>query len=544
MTRLGVGTGALVGGLLTAPLIGLMFLARQLFGLAFVPFELFDWIARVLPGDVVTFGIDLMIDTMLLTGVNVANTAKGAEQVAAVLLFLAGGVLVGAIFFGIMESRRSTPDVSTGLVLGALFGLPLAGISIALGQANVVPAFNLLWALGLFLAWGVAASNACARLLIPYPDTAAEGEEARSVERIDRRQFLITLGASTATITIVGAGVGSILASNERQKLEAELDASMAHLSEGAPESSFPNSNDPVTPAPGTRPEYTPVKDHYKVFIRTEPTVIDGADWILPITGLVANPLMLSLDELRNNFPSRDQFVTLSCISGRIGTTLISTTQWTGVSLQDLLAAAELQQEARYLYITSGDGFYETVDLDLIASDKRIMLCYGWDGNQLPIDHGYPLRIWIPDRFGMKQPKWITGIEVIDEYREGYWVERNWDEVAQVKTTSVIDTVAVDAIVESGRQRLVPIGGIAFSGARGISNVELRFDGGAWEPAELRAPLSETTWVIWRYEWPFDEGSHTFEIRCAEGDGTSQIEEANPARPSGATGIHEEEATL
>ena len=144
----------------------------------------------------------------------------------------------------------------------------------------------------------------------------------------------------------------------------------------------------------------------------------------------------------------------------------------------------------------------------------------------------------------MKQPKWITGIEVIDEYREGYWVERNWDEVAQVKTTSVIDTVAVDAIVESGRQRLVPIGGIAFSGARGISNVELRVDGGAWEPAKLRAPLSETTWVIWRYEWPFAEGSHTFEIRCAEGDGTQQIEEANPARPSGATGIHEEEATL
>ena len=214
------------------------------------------------------------------------------------------------------------------------------------------------------------------------------------------------------------------------------------------------------------------------------------------------------------------------------------------MSLQDLLAAAEVQQDARYLYITSGDGFYETVDLDLIASDERIMLCYGWDGNQLPIDHGYPLRIWIPDRFGMKQPKWITGIEVIDEYREGYWVERNWDEVAQVKTTSGIDTVAVDAIVESGRQRLVPIGGIAFSGARGISNVELRVNGGAWEPAELRAPLSETTWVIWRYEWPFTEGSHTFEIRCAEGDGTSQIEEVNPARPSGATGIHEEEATL
>ena len=544
MTRLGIRTGALVGGLLTAPLIGLMFLARQLFGLAFAPFELFDWITRVLPGDVVTFGIDLMIDTMLFLGVNVADTAKTGEQVAAVLMFLVGGVVVGAIFFGIMESRKSTPDVTTGLVLGALFGLPLAGITIALDQANAVPGLNLIWAIGLFLVWGVATSKACARLLPPYPRISAEEQEARSVERINRRQFLITLGASTATITIVGAGVGAVLARAERKRVRAELDDSMAHLSEGTSDSPFPNINDRVLPVPGTRPEYTPVKFHYKVFIRTEPTVIEGSDWTLPVTGLVDKPLMLSLDDLRNNFPSRDQFVTLSCISGRIGTTLISTTLWTGVSLQDLMAEAQVRDEARYLYITSGDGFYETVDLELIRSDERIMLTYAWDGNRLPVDHGFPLRIWIPDRYGMKQPKWITGIEVIDEYREGYWVERNWDEIAQVRTTSVIDTVAVDAILETDRQRLVPVGGIAFSGARGISKVEVRVDGGPWEAAQLRAPLSETTWIFWRYEWPFAEGAHTFEVRCVEGDGTPQIEEVHPARPRGSTGIHVEEVTL
>jgi DMSO/TMAO reductase YedYZ molybdopterin-dependent catalytic subunit len=129
-------------------------------------------------------------------------------------------------------------------------------------------------------------------------------------------------------------------------------------------------------PAPGTRPEYTPIKDHYKVFIRTEPTVIDGSTWVLPITGLVDNPLMLTLDDLKNNCQPRDQYVTLSCISGRIGTSLISTTQWTRVSVQDILADLQVQPEARYLYITSGDGFYETVDLELIGADERIMLCY------------------------------------------------------------------------------------------------------------------------------------------------------------------------
>ena len=165
------------------------------------------------------------------------------------------------------------------------------------------------------------------------------------------------------------------------------------------------------------------------------------------------------------------------------------------------------------------------------------MLAYAWDGRPIPFDHGF-LRIWLPDRYGMKQPKWITGIEVTDEYRPGYWVERSWDEVAQVQAVSVIDTVAVEDLVERGGQTLIPIGGIAFAGARGISKVEVRVDVGPWQQAKLRAPLSETTWVIWRFEWPFAEGKHTFEVRCVEGDGTPQIEQERGNRPSGATGIH------
>jgi len=110
--------------------------------------------------------------------------------------------------------------------------------------------------------------------------------------------------------------------------------------------------------------------------------------------------------------------------------------------------------------------------------------------------------------------------------------------VAQVKATSVIDTVAVNSIVESGGQKLVPIGGIAFAGDRGISKVEVKVDDGPWQEASLRAPLSGTTWVIWRFEWPFAEGNHTIEVRCSEADGTPQIEEERGNRPSGATGIH------
>ena len=112
----------------------------------------------------------------------------------------------------------------------------------------------------------------------------------------------------------------------------------------------------------------------------------------------------------------------------------------------------------------------------------------------------------------MKQPKWITAIEVTDHWEPGYWVERGWDPIAQMKSTSVIDVVGMNMdIIEAGKKKMVvPIGGIAHAGARGISKVELQVDNGPWQPAVLRTPLSHLTWVIWRYEWPFQHGKHTF----------------------------------
>ena len=285
----------------------------------------------------------------------------------------------------------------------------------------------MLWLAVAFAAWGLAVRESYVRL---YPDEevfeAQPETGAASVPSTGpgRRQFLIRMGAATATITVAGSGLGYMMAQAARREIEADIAASMAHESEGSSRVSFPNANDPIMPAPGTRPEYTPLKDHYKVFLRSQPTRIDGETWTLPIMGLVENPVSLSILDIRSRYESRDQFVTLSCISGRVGTDLISTTQWTGVSVQDILTDVKPKPDAKYLYITSGDGFYESVSLDLINSDDRIMLCHSWDGNPLPIDHGFPLRIWLPDRYGMKQPKWITGIEVRSELTQGYWVER------------------------------------------------------------------------------------------------------------------------
>jgi hypothetical protein len=157
----------------------------------------------------------------------------------------------------------------------------------------------------------------------------------------------------------------------------------------------------------------------------------------------------------------------------------------------------------------------------------------------LPVEHGFPLRIYIPDLYGMKQPKWIESIEATDRWEPGYWVVRGWDEVARMKATSVIDTVGTDMnIIRADRGTPVPIGGIAHAGARGISRVEVRVDDDPWQKATLRTPLSELTWVLWRYDWPFQPGRHTFAVRCYDGSDTPQIVTPAPPEPSGATGLH------
>jgi len=286
----------------------------------------------------------------------VAAAAKTGEQATAISLLLLIGVGGGVLFFGIAKARSAQPGITSGLAAGTLFGLPMAAVSLPMGQSTVNPIITFLVLMVLFLVWGISFVPAYGRLVSiksSKPELAAVTEDVRSVSTIDRRQFLVRLGAATATITVLSGGLGAILAQNERRQLDQTILGSM-DKSEMPIRAPFPNASDPLVPAPGTRSEYTEVEDHYQVFLRTKPTFIDIATWSLPITGLVDNSLVLSLDDIMHNYESRDQYVTLSCISGRIGTTLISTTWWTGVSLQKILADVQPQSAARYLIITSG----------------------------------------------------------------------------------------------------------------------------------------------------------------------------------------------
>ncbi len=174
-------------------------------------------------------------------------------------------------------------------------------------------------------------------------------------------------------------------------------------------------------------------------------------------------------------------------------------------------------------------------------ADPRTLLVYGMNGDTLPAAHGFPLRILIPNRYGMKQPKWITKFTAVDRATLGYWVERGWNEQARPQTVSVIDTIDT-AQRQNGR---IPIGGIAWAGGRGISKVEVQVDNGPWEQATLiTPPLGPLTWVDWRYDWPAVSGNHTFTVRATDGNGVMQTSAVNPTEPDGATGYYSVSQTI
>jgi DMSO/TMAO reductase YedYZ molybdopterin-dependent catalytic subunit len=598
-SRLGKAlTGLATGAVLTAPLLGVFALGR-LAGLLSVPFTVFEWFIRVLPGRLVIFGLELTVRVLEALGFNIKDTAKTAEQVLAVGSLFVGGLVIGLLFFLLVRTADMRRLRRYGLAVGGVVGV----FSLALAFVESPPASvqgkigAVIWILGLFLLWGAGMARlyllafpvrrtSAPTALAPgatsspgteeagpgereapsapgpgeiearlaeaeAPQAPAAGPEAKAApaatpragvsaqmptaeaHAISRRRFIIQMGGLVATIIVVGAGVGEVLRA-QAAPLPQIVKAPIP----------FPNATSAVQPAPGTLPEYTAVADHYRIDIDLEAPVVDGTTWRLPIDGLASNPLTLTLDQITTGFKSQEFFITLSCISNTVGGPLIGTTLWTGVPFRDILAQAQPQPTARYAHVTAADGFGEVVDLNMVMSDSRIMLVYAWNGQPLPQEHGYPLRIYVPDVHGMKQPKWIVGINLVADFIAGYWVARGWDQTARMHTTSVIDTVATDSLEVRGGHTYVPVGGIAHAGARGMSKVEVQVDNGPWEAAQLRAPLSPLTWVIWRYDWPFSKGLHQFAVRATDGQGNLQESQERSTFPSGATGIDRKSAEI
>ncbi|GMQ77798.1 MAG: hypothetical protein BMS9Abin02_0287 [Anaerolineae bacterium] len=541
-----IKNGLIIGALTTLPLIGLFYLGDQVGGLSFVPFDIFDWMARILPGNVITLGIDGIVTVIDILNLGSTSTsAKLIEQLIALFLFGAAGAVLGGATAWLL--KRGLSRFKAGGLVGAIAFLFVVIVEIILPLGNS-SLFALIWIGILLIGWGIVNG---------YLNQAINGFE-QSGDKQGRRRVLIGTAGGALTLLLTGVGLGKLFGSQETAndaseilangnpagtptaQAEAYPGSATLESSTNGPDILVTRTRDDVDPAPGTRSELTSNEDFYRIDINTRQPSINQEEWQLEVVGLFDKPRGLSLQELRS-FPSETQPITLSCISNRVGGDLIGTSNWTGLRLMDLLEELGIQPEAKELMVDSADGFFESVIREDMM-DPRTLLVYAMNGEPLPKGHGFPLRIYIPNRYGMKQPKWIKQITAVGESVLGYWVVRGWSQEARPQIVSVIDSIAADEPSANGQ---IPVGGIAWAGDRGIQKVELQIDDGDWMEATLRTPpLSQLTWVQWRYDWSPLSGKHEFRVRATDGDGALQIKKKSGVRPDGATGYHSKEVRI
>jgi Oxidoreductase molybdopterin binding domain/Mo-co oxidoreductase dimerisation domain len=294
--------------------------------------------------------------------------------------------------------------------------------------------------------------------------------------------------------------------------------------------------NPPEAGLQGISPELTPVGNFYIVSKNFVDPTVDAKGWSLGVGGLVDKPMKLSITDLRG-MPSVTEYVTLECISNNVGGELMSTGRFTGVSLRDLLAKASPQAGGTWAAFKARDGYAESIPMSLVQSAPEILVAYDLDGAPLPVGHGFPARMVIPGHYGMKGPKWLDSITVVDHESGGYWEAQGWDHNAVVKTTARFDVPREGDIIALGP---VTLAGVAFGGTRGISKVEYSTDGGkTWTDAPFRPPLSPLSWVLWQVEWtPAAEGAYALAVRATDGTGALQPAQAAPSYPTGSSGYH------
>jgi DMSO/TMAO reductase YedYZ molybdopterin-dependent catalytic subunit len=268
---------------------------------------------------------------------------------------------------------------------------------------------------------------------------------------------------------------------------------------------------------------------------------VDANSWRLKIKGLVANPLELSYADIRKLPPIRET-LTLECISNPPDGNAISNADWVGTRLKAILDCARVRPEAKYVRMRGSDGYLTGVPRDEIMREENF-LPYVMNGVPLPPKHGFPVRIFIPGKYGLKQPKWITEIEFLDASFRGYWEQRGWSDSAWRRVNSGFFSPRPGEGIWSllGRSRpregiLSLLGGSvdihgptdfygwALAGPSGIKRVEVSVDNGAtWRDAQLIDNRSPYVWTVWKYHFdPKRPSSCVMRVRASDGNGVAQ----------------------
>jgi DMSO/TMAO reductase YedYZ molybdopterin-dependent catalytic subunit len=290
------------------------------------------------------------------------------------------------------------------------------------------------------------------------------------------------------------------------------------------------------------------VRDHFPA------PAIDPDTWRLDVGGLVERPLALSLRDL-SRLPSETRVVTLECAGNgryrldppvdgepwRLGA--VSTAEWTGVPLTEVLGRVGVLPAATDVVFRGADhgtvdGRHEPVDFERglpldSARDAHALLAYAMNGESLPVQHGYPVRLVVPAWYGVASVKWLTAIELTDHPFDGYFQTAKYcyevnGAPRQPVTLQRVRAVITDPI--DGQQ--LPAGdatvrGVAWSGAAPIAHVEVSINGGAWQEARLIGERQRHCWRRWELLTRLNEpGGASLRARATDLAGRTQPEVA------------------
>lgn len=285
----------------------------------------------------------------------------------------------------------------------------------------------------------------------------------------------------------------------------------------------------------------TPNRDFY-LFSYAGTQHINPNHWRLKIHGLVANPFELDLAAIKA-MPAVTETLTLECISNPPNGRAIGNALWAGPQLKPLLERARPARNAAYAALRAADGYKSCIPIEELMREENF-LPHLMNRVPLPPEHGYPLRIFLPGKYGMKQPKWLTEIEFVDHEFLGFGEEKGWSNKAWRKANSgffypqislfarvthhaaeligpnIGNLITPPAIVRAPLEMV----GWALAGPSGIRRVDISTDDGAtWSAAELADNRSPYIWTVWKYRFaPRRPGRYWVRVRATDGDGRSQ----------------------
>jgi len=294
-----------------------------------------------------------------------------------------------------------------------------------------------------------------------------------------------------------------------------------------------------------TTPFITSNNDFYSVSIApafappVTPQTVEQ-QWKLELLSQGAAAGNFSYADIRN-MTAVARTYTYECIGNQVGGPLIGNAKWKAAPLSQVLAPvlpSGSPTSGFTVMFRAMDGFFSSVSLQRCL-DPESFLAYEMNGEPLPAAHGFPVRVMLPDLYGMKQPRWITSIEVLaTPVTTGYWDQRSWASEVPIKTTARFDPPDPSVLVAGTGYTL---SGISFGGARGVGAVEVSLDEGqTWQPARLIQGGSSGVWAVWQYDWSAPSaGKHTLLCRATDALGATQVATAQGPFPDGASGYHQ-----